>query len=262
MTGAKTETVTKAVYLELGIKEEQTVRPEDSQGSHAQWVKALPDTEPITILSRVGQHGLAGKQSNRAKTAERKAFSEFIMAHRSDTGRTKDADGRYHGAEFFLFSKLTKLKTQSGRADGDELEILECAFGKWLINSYPALNKPSGATIRIWFAEDFGVGTAVTDEHGEVVSGGHTALYPHKSDACATCCSMVLDIQSLDQTIVRHKQQTGSAGSIERLVSCVLDFYNATLPRVQGGRGGGDRHAPHPSQLAPTCALVGHHQGV
>ena len=58
---------------------------------------------------------------------------------------------------------------------------------------------PGGSSIASWLAEDFGVGS----EHG------HTVIFPHQTDACATCSSLKVDIQSVEASLKRHTQQTG-----------------------------------------------------
>jgi hypothetical protein len=55
---------------------------------------------------------------------------------------------------------------------------------------------PSPTTIETWFGADFAKGTPE-----------QTALYPHKTDYCAICQSLQLDIDSCKASESRHKQQ-------------------------------------------------------
>ena len=166
----------------------------------------------------MGQHGLKGQKSNNSMAKERALFIQFVKNHRSPTGRTQDATGRYHGAEFYLESKLTTVRTQSGRATPDESVVLECVFNKGLAaeqleagGAQVPYRAPSGSSIALWFAEDFGI----KSEHG------HTTIFPHKSDACAVCVYFDTDISSTEMSIKRHMQQSDDAGSIDRQASAL-----------------------------------------
>ena len=70
--------------------------------------------------------------------------------------------------------------------------------------------EPCSTTITEWFKLDFGTGTPE-----------HTAIHPHKSDYCAICQSLQLDMSSIDKSLARHKQQgdgriiTGESGVAE-----------------------------------------------
>eukprot|EP00966_Prymnesium_polylepis_P039879 925960-Prymnesium_polylepis.1 len=190
------------------------VRPDGSLGSLPVYLSTLKDDDKVEVLSQVGTHGHCGRPSNGASDRERKLFREFVQEHRSPTGRTQDVSGRYHGAEFYLFSKITELKTQSGREIKDPESVLELVFrkaiqGRDLRGIQKPLKAPSGSSCATWFREDFGIGCAL----------GHTTIFPHKSDACAICSSYVIDIDSTRMSIKRHEQQTADAGSIERQVN-------------------------------------------
>jgi len=194
--------------LSLGLTNEEVIRPEGSVGSLASYLATLKDEDPVRVVSQASKHGLAGKASNGASSKERALFVEFVKEYRSPTGRTQDHTGRYHGAEYYLTSKLTTIKTQSGRNTADPDAVLECVFKKALLGRADAakLKPPSGTTVLSWLKEDFGINS----EHG------HTALFPHKSDACSICSSFDVDIDSIKMSIKRHEQQTSDAGSIER----------------------------------------------
>ena len=71
--------------------------------------------------------------------------------------------------------------------------VLECVFKKALLGRADAakLKPPSGTTVLSWLKEDFGINS----EHG------HTALFPHKSDACSICSSFDVDIDSIKMSI-------------------------------------------------------------
>lgn len=122
-----TQVVTKIEFLRLKLTEEDVIRDEGSVGSHKHYLKGLGDEDTLTVKA-LTMHGLRGRDSNNKKKAEREAFREFVKLNRSPTGRTKDSEGRYHGAEYYLVSKITKVKTQPGRhLQGEENpdEVLE-----------------------------------------------------------------------------------------------------------------------------------------
>eukprot|EP00966_Prymnesium_polylepis_P323240 7379454-Prymnesium_polylepis.1 len=205
---AKRATIPKKKVLSLGLTDEEVIRPEGSLGSLATYLATLKEEDPVTVVSQAGKHGLRGQASNASSSKERALFIEFVEQHRSPTGRTQDHAGRYHGAEFYLMSKLTTIKTQSARITADPDAVLECVFKKALLGLPDAatLKPPSGTSVMAWLKEDFGV----KSEHG------HTVLFPHKSDACSICSSYDVDIDSTKMSIKRHEQQTSDAGSIER----------------------------------------------
>jgi hypothetical protein len=129
----KTQKVSKQRVLALKLSDEEVIRPEGSLGSLAQYLAALQDMDEVTIVSQAGKHGLIGCASNNASAKERALFCEFVKElYRSPTGRTKDHSGRYHGAEFYLNSRLTQIKTQSGRDSADPDGCLELVFRKAL----------------------------------------------------------------------------------------------------------------------------------
>ena len=225
----KTQKVTKRKVLALKLSDEEVIRPDGSLGSLAQYLATLQDADQVTVISQASKHGLTGKLSNNASTAERALFCEFIKEHRAPTGRTQDHSGRYHGAEFYLTSQLTQVKTQSGRDTADPNGCLELVFRKAILGREDAVSRklkpPSGSSIRIWLDEDFGI----KSEHG------HTTLFPHKTDACSLCSSFDVDISSTQMFIKRHEQQTGDAGSLERQVPACPSSARArtALPCLQ-----------------------------
>ena len=209
---SKTQLLAKKEVVKLKLGEEDVLRPEGSLGSLASYLQSLSDEDKVTVVSQKGKHGLAGKQSNNSSSKERALFIEFVKEHRAPTGRTRDATGRYHGAEHYMHSKIQKLKTQVGRDTPDPTVVLESVF-RDALEACPGADfkAPSGSTISTWFNEDFGI----RSEHG------HTTLFPHKTDACAICSSFDTDISSVAMSITRHKQQTQDAGSLERQVRYV-----------------------------------------
>ena len=225
---ATTRTITKAQFLKLRLSEEDLIRPDGSLGTHLSHLKSLEDNATVVVLASA-RHGLCGKNSNAAKSAERVYFLEWVELHRSPTGRTKDFDGRFHGAQFHLFSKLTHIKLQSGRKNGDESTIVETAFRTALNAKELGLHAPSGSTVRTWLLEDFGIGSV----------RGHTSLFPHQTDACTRCSSLALDIQSVTASSKRHQQQLGDM-SVERLVSQSCSHLPMTCSPAHA------RTRPHP----------------
>ena len=76
-----------------------------------------PGALDIVTLAKdpVRLHGLARKRGNHAMERERKLFTQFFRSNRSPTGHTKDPHGRVHGAEYYLNSKWTVLRKQTGK---------------------------------------------------------------------------------------------------------------------------------------------------
>ena len=107
---------------------------------------------------------------------------------------------------FHLFANFLRIKSQLGvgsrgkkRTNPPDEQILEKTFALALSTEAPHLKPPSGSAIDNWMHELFGIRR----------SCGHTILFPHKTDACAFCCSSAVDIDSLKASIKRHEQQTG-----------------------------------------------------
>ena len=252
LAGAKTETLPKSRVVSLGLTDEDIVRPAGSLGSVKEYLATLKDDDSVDVLAQTGRHALCGKPSNNAKLKERALFRTFIQEHRSPTGRTQDSSGRYHGAEFYLMSRLTQVKTQPGRDTKDEDAVLECVFKKALqgradpLTGRPdsSLKPPSGTAVSGWFAEYFGIGCEF----------GHTTLFPHKSDACALCESWDVDINSTDMSIKRHSQQTGDM-TLERQVSFVPAILDRPFLPAYFPTSSFLPPSPPPPSLSPPSPL-------
>lgn len=68
--------------------------------THTQYLKSLAGADSVELLAaQVPAHGLAGKISNNALQRQQEAFVAFVRLSRSPTGRTQDAQGRFHGAQ-------------------------------------------------------------------------------------------------------------------------------------------------------------------
>ena len=202
---APTRQITKKQFLAERLTEEDLIRPADdvegadSAASHKEYLKSLGERDMLRVKVRPGAHGLTGKASNNARAEERTLFQSWVQLHRSPTGRTQDSNGRFHGAEYYLISKIKTVKTQSGRAVSNPEEVLECVFKEALASQNPNLRAPGGTAVAKWLAEDFGIGSKL----------GHTTIFPHQTDACATCSSIKIDLQGLEMSLKRHSQQGG-----------------------------------------------------
>jgi len=164
-------------------------------------------------------HGLSGCESNRRKpqSLARTLFRKFVETNRSPTGRTPDKTGRCHGAEHYLFPQWTVLRKQRREQAGvDDSSIFTASFMKFAEATLVEMRLLGKATekdtvprdhqtIENWLREDFGCGS----------ERGHTVLHPHSTDACATCVRFNGDIESLQASIKRHRQQNDQ-GSDER----------------------------------------------
>lgn len=76
------------------------VPPNRGHLTPTQYLKSLAGTDSVELLAaQVPAHGLAGKRSNNALQRQQEAFVDFVRLSRSPTGRTQDAQGRFHGAQ-------------------------------------------------------------------------------------------------------------------------------------------------------------------
>ena len=101
-------------------------------------------------------------------------------------------------SRFYVDAKYTHL-TEEKRAARyiPKDQIVECAFAFYLESHEQDLNVPVGKAVREWFGEDFGIGSEL----------GHTVIHPRKTDVCAFCAKVDLDIRSVDMSIKRHAMQ-------------------------------------------------------
>ena len=200
--------------LKLGYSD--IVLPKDCNISFAPFLKSLLDTDLVTILSasRTGLHGLQGKVGNRCNLKVQQAFIDFVLGNRSPTGRTLQADGRYHGAQFFLHSRFSQIRLQQDKKRKKVKDIvakqtvLQCAFEE-AMEKDPALqiHETSGSSVRAYMAQFFSI-------NGKF---GHTVLHPHSTDVCATCCSFKTDLNSSEAKLKRYQGHKEDAGSIEQI---------------------------------------------
>lgn len=63
-----------------------------------QYLKTLDSLDKVKVPGFV-RHGLAGRRSNNALTDQKSLFVDYVKEHRTNTGRTADSKGRYHGAQ-------------------------------------------------------------------------------------------------------------------------------------------------------------------
>lgn len=63
-----------------------------------QYLKTLDSQDKVKVPGSV-RHGLRGRRSNHALTDQRGLFIDYVKVHRTNTGRTADSKGRYHGAQ-------------------------------------------------------------------------------------------------------------------------------------------------------------------
>lgn len=81
-------------------------------------------------------HGLVGRVSNRACVLKMDKFKEFIRENRVPTGRTADANGRFHGAVFLTLdpkirsSKSKQTLSLKGSLEGDFKPLLSSSHAK------------------------------------------------------------------------------------------------------------------------------------
>lgn len=73
-----------------------------------------------------------------------------------------------------------------------------------------SIDVPSTRLISRWVLEDFGP----TRQVGGYLhlSSEHMAVFPHASDACSTCVILKGDLNRLEQSMKRQKQQGGQGG--------------------------------------------------
>jgi hypothetical protein len=176
-------------------------------------------------------HGNTGREGNRATKFKlaRLLFRAFVERVRTTTGRTKDANGRYHGAAFYLWVIFDKMRyrTEPNKMaeNGDnpnetvftkkatdvinaEIERLKGLCGvaddaaracgvAHLVAKASTAQVPCHRQMSIWFVLDF----------GHRSERGHTTLHPPKSDYCAMCLSIETDLAQHLASLLKHRQQ-------------------------------------------------------
>jgi len=140
-------------------------------------------------------------------------FEQFVNKHRSPTGRTPDATGRFHGAVFYLDAKWKAMRpgrSESGVAD----HSLDFSTSFNLALQAAKLPPVHPDVPPRWLKELFGprCQTNGVDEP----SSQHTTIYPHKSDACPLCEMLLADIRHTVQVAKRHKQQSDQSSLTRR----------------------------------------------
>jgi hypothetical protein len=99
--------LTKQEFETKNLDLARVVAPETWLGSKRAFVKSRQPADSINVTSLAYAHGLVGKPSNRAKNVQlaRTLMRAFVRGCRSPTGRTPDANGRPHGALWYLDCK-------------------------------------------------------------------------------------------------------------------------------------------------------------
>lgn len=181
----------------------RVLRPNDCSLTTEQLIHSLPNDGAVVIKIITRMHKLIGKPSNAAKGDARTAFINFVRLRRSPTGTTVDASGRMHGAAFYLCAKWDTLRPLYNAASPDTLPSFFFDFIAALEGS--GIKPPSSRSIARWFDADFGS----TSQRGgvSVASQEHTSVFPHATDACATCVVLNADVARSEQSLKRHKQQ-------------------------------------------------------
>jgi len=194
-------------------------RPDDCMLSVTAFFKSSSSSAVFEVADLTPSHGLTGQQSNRTKHKEREMFQTFVSLHRAPTGRSPDKHGRYHGAAYYLDSRW-EVERKSSAAD--ERASFSEEFNKALmVNNLPPVHVDIPGR---WLREMFGPRTRVEGCVGP--SDEHTVLFPHKTDACATCECLRADIRREHQSLRRHEQQPDK-GSLMRRES--IDVVKSTL---------------------------------
>lgn len=183
-------------------------RPEDCLLSTSKFFQYLSYNSTVEVVY-IPEHGLAGVPSNRTKVTEQKKFTELVRAHRSPTGRTADKSGPFHWAYYYLDSRWDILR--NSRSAGDTHESFSAAFNIVLVAE--GLPKVHDDTLLRWLRSLFGSSKIV--DGISVPSDERTNIYPHKTDACATCERYHFDLRSEIQALKRHLQQLDQ-GSLNR----------------------------------------------
>jgi hypothetical protein len=94
-----------------------------------------------------------------------------------------------------ITAEITRLKALNGVAD-DAARALGVAD---LLKKVSKAKIPCHRRLALWFAEDF----------GHRSERGHTALHPPKSDYCAICLSLKIDVDQYTASLLKHRQQGG-----------------------------------------------------
>ena len=171
---------------------------------------------------------MTGRVSNRALTRERIEFRRFVELHRSPTGRTLQADGRYHGAIYHLFSQFLCIKQQTGigRKVLPSYAVLSSSFAAACASI--DLKAPCNTTVATWFKEDFNRGSALY----------HTTLFPHQTDSCSTCCALNTHQNSVEASLRKHRLHVEDQGSLERQAATkeLHEEYDAIAQEIASHR--------------------------
>jgi len=208
----------------------RVVVPATFIGSAFEYVASLGATGTVYVTRPASSLALVGKTSNRAKpySRARALCRDFVLEHRSPTGRTQDVNGRYHGAEFYTDAKpqQLRLREESSRATKNKdpsnvltsvvIEYLKEEARPTVATDPPTFKISCRKSVEVWFRQDFGHRSA----------NGHTTLHPPKTDACPTCCELDDDIASLEMALNKHRMQHdgGTPERVPKMQRCQLQL--------------------------------------
>lgn len=117
------ENITSLTIKAMGSVLDRKLRPHDRHQTTERLVRSLPVEAEVTCIRDSSRfHDLIGKESSAAKNQARVAFRDFLRLHKSPSGRTADANGRMHGAAFYLNAKgrcYDRRESQSSRESID-----------------------------------------------------------------------------------------------------------------------------------------------
>ena len=229
--GAPTKSMTKSDICQSSRKVineliENIVLPPDCTVTARSYFTAQKMDFTFKVAKPASKHGLSGQVSNRSRTSDRELFRKFVISNRQPTGRTVTDTRRSHGPVYHLNAMYTSIRPRS-----DDVSDMATSFAatfndslrkNWITQDPEPGKNPkefkevSAATVETWLKEDFG---ARQLKKGVLVSSPeYSTLYPHKTDACATCEILNKDLRSLLQRYKTHQQQDDQGSLLRQQV--------------------------------------------
>ena len=161
------------------------------QCSDPNWWKELEDDDELDVKYPHENHGLAGKPSNRAKTAVLSRFLQFVDANCQPNGRPSDS----YSPQFYFLSKFTRIvppKKNDAHYDEVAKRSVISVFND--AQQQEGLETVGDSTARGWLQQ----------------YRLKVAVHPQYTDYCDTCKRLKEDI-SRKEAIVKRLTQSGNA---------------------------------------------------
>ena len=140
------------------------------------------------------QHGLAGKQSNQAKTVVKEGFLQFVDINSQAKGRRDDSSSATH----YFLPKFRTIQTPKKRVRHYQERVETSVVGVFnAVQTEANRGTCSNGSASAWLRRP------------------KVAIYPHQADYCDTCARIKESVNGM-QTTLKRKRQTGSATEEEQ----------------------------------------------